>query len=388
MMSGTTRTTSNPGAIAAPLLSRDFVLLLVMQAVFGICSSTFFLLPKVVAAYWGGDALDIALFAAAFGIGSVVAVPLIGPVVDRHGLRVPLVAACVLVMTSALGFGAVVRGLGPLALVLRGLQGLAWTTVFSCGLVATTLVTPRDRIAQGLGLYGVSNLATNAIAPAIAEPLFEQIGLAPTFLLAAAFGAASIPIAAAVRTATPAGARAVSLRSLFAMARNLRLAAIAAISGTCLALVLTFYQPYALDQGAWRVRTFFLGYTVGAVGIRVASGRLIDRLGHRRSLVLAMLVYGVATAAMKLIAPGRLLGLGFAFGTAHGLFLPALLAFTVAGTDLPTRGRLLAVMNGCLMGGALFVPLLGSVVASIGYGDVFVASGVLMLALTLLAPPT
>ena len=101
-----------------------------------------------------------------------------------------------------------------------------------------------------------------------------------------------------------------------------------------------------------------------------------------------MLVYGVATAAMKLIAPGRLLGLGFAFGTAHGLFLPALLAFTVAGTDLPTRGRLLAVMNGCLMGGALFVPLLGSVVASIGYGDVFVASGVLMLALTLLAPPT
>jgi hypothetical protein len=45
-------------------------------------------------------------------------------------------------------------------------------------------------------------------------------------------------------------------------------------------------------------------------------------------------------------------------------------------------------MNGCLMGGALFVPLLGSVVASIGYGDVFVASGVLMLALTLLAPPT
>ena len=213
MMSGTTRTTSNPGAIAAPLLSRDFVLLLVMQAVFGICSSTFFLLPKVVAAYWGGDALDIALFAAAFGIGSVVAVPLIGPVVDRHGLRVPLVAACVLVMTSALGFGAVVRGLGPLALVLRGLQGLAWTTVFSCGLVATTVVTPRDRIAQGLGLYGVSNLATNAIAPAIAEPLFEQIGLASTFLLAAAFGAASIPIAAAVRTATPAGARAVSLRS-------------------------------------------------------------------------------------------------------------------------------------------------------------------------------
>jgi MFS family permease len=232
MMSATIRTTSNPGAIAAPLLSRDFVLLLVMQAVFGICSSTFFLLPKVVAVYWGGGALDIALLAAAFGIGSLVVVPLIGPVVDRHGLRVPLVAACALVMTSALGFGVLVHGLGPLALVLRGLQGLAWTTVFSCGLAATTVVTPRDRIAQGLGLYGVSNLATNAIAPAIAEPLFDDIGLAPTFLLAAGFGAASILIAASVRTPMPASARVVSLRSLFAVGRNLRLAAIAAISGT------------------------------------------------------------------------------------------------------------------------------------------------------------
>src|SRR5262245_4380940 len=100
-----------------------------MQTAFGFSSSVFLLLPTVLASSLAASATAIGTVTAMYGLASLAAAPFLGLQIDRHGTRTPIVIGNVLLLVSALGFAAV-TSVGPLALALRGMQGLAWTMLF------------------------------------------------------------------------------------------------------------------------------------------------------------------------------------------------------------------------------------------------------------------
>ena len=81
------------GAPTAPRLwTRAFVDLLIAEALFGFSYALFVLLPKLLAVGYGATAGQIGTVMAAFGVASLVTIPLIAPIVKRLDYRRTMIA--------------------------------------------------------------------------------------------------------------------------------------------------------------------------------------------------------------------------------------------------------------------------------------------------------
>jgi MFS family permease len=368
--------------------NRPFVELLVAQALFSFAYATFLLLPKILAVGYGASAGDIGFVMAAFGVVSLAAIPFVSPAVARLGRRRTLIVANLLIAGSALGFVLVTRaGLGAAA--LRGLQGVAWSLFFAAGMALCADAAPPSRLGQAIGLYGGAALAMNAIAPAIAEPIAARLGAKPMFVLAAAValvGAAFCRRLPAGVAAAGSAAPANGTRS--SAGRLVPVFVVLTVGGLASAAMFTFVAPFALAHRMETVRGFFIAYTATALGVRIAGAPLTDRAGHRRAALAGGAGYGVVVVVMGLAGPAHLALVGAAFGVAHGVVFPAVMALILHGAPSAARPRLLALANGAINLGIVGVGLLGTAAERLGYPTVFVATGVVTFgsALLLLLP--
>ncbi len=364
------------GAPTAPRLwTRAFVDLLIAEALFGFSYALFVLLPKLLAAGYGATAGQIGTVMASFGVASLVTIPLIAPIVKRLDNRRTMVLGTALLGVSALGF-LLIHGAGPLAAVLRGLQGIAWSLTFAAGMSLVAEVAPPIRLGHGIGLYGAVALATSALGPAIAEPIATRFGARPLFLISAAVGLAGawfcrrLPAGAVVWSpdlAAKRGSGAVRSRAT--------VIGVLAVGSLASAAVSTFVAPFALTHGISAVRGFFVTYTLTALAVRIGATRLVDRLGHRRTAFAGAAGYGLVTIAFAAAGPEHLIPLGAAFGVVHGIVFPALMALVLGESAREERPRLLAFANGAINLGITGLGAIGAIADRVGYPSVFFVTG-------------
>jgi MFS family permease len=361
----------------APLITRPFARLLAMQMGFGFAFSAFLLLPKVLTTAFAATPGEIGLVMAAFGLGSLIAIPVVGPVVRALGDRGALVLANLLLAAGALGF-VLVHGAGAPAVLLRGLHGVAWSLGFAVGMAVAADLAPPSRLAQAVGIFGAASLAMNAVAPAIAEPLGERFGHRVVFALASAaallgaLAARGLPkrtrqvhgVAVMVGTSPPSAPRAVVYL-------------IMGVSGLSFGVMFTFIAPFALEHGVRAVRGFFAAYTVSALAVRILAARLADRLGYRCAAFGGTLLYGLTVAATGAAGPAHLVLVGAFFGTAHGAVFPAVMALLLTDARGAERARALGLANGALNLGVASVLGLGWIAGRLGYPAVFYLAGAL-----------
>jgi MFS family permease len=377
---------ANPGM--PRLCTRDFVALLVPQAAFGYSSAAFQMLPKFLATELAADAAQIGAVVATFGIASVVATPFMGTLVDRLGRRSALATGGLLLAATALGFSAV-EELGPLVFALRALQGLAFSLAFVGGSTLAVDEAPAERLAQALGIFGLTMLSMNAVGPVVTEELAQRSGWSLAFVAAGGGGLACALLSRLLpepaRGAEHA-ARGPGLSEVLARPRLLRLSAVVMLAAAACGTMFAFHQPFALSLGIERVGTFFAAYAIAAIIVRVGAGQWIDRIGRRRVAIACLALYAGVVAAMAALDQLGLLALGAAFGVAHGLFFPACNALALEDTPPGERGKVMAIFIGAFnLGFAVGPLLLGRVADAVGFPWVFAiaASGVL-LALPLL----
>jgi MFS family permease len=364
------------GAPAAPRLwTRGFVDLLIAEALFGFSYALFVLLPKLLAAGYGATAGQIGTVMASFGVASLVTIPLIAPIVKRLDNRRTMVLGTALLGVSALGF-LLIHGAGPLAALLRGLQGIAWSLTFAAGMSLVAEVAPPLRLGHGIGLYGAVALATSALGPAIAEPIATRFGARPLFLISAAVGLAGawfcrrLPTGAVVLSpdlTAKRGSRAVRGRAI--------VIGVLAVGSLASAAVSTFVAPFALTHGIGAVRGFFVTYTLTALAVRIGATRLVDRLGPRRTAFAGAAGYGLVTIAFAAAGPEHLLPIGAAFGVVHGIVFPALMALVLGESAREDRPRLLAFANGAINLGITGLGAIGAIADRVGYPSVFFVTG-------------
>src|SRR5262245_13336995 len=166
------------------LYNPRFVLLLSLQFVFGPGFSSFFLLPKYLTEVHAANADVIGLVVAAGPVAAVSAIPLLARHIDRLPLRWLMVGGALAMFTTSLGFAPLgAPGLGMF--LLRALQGAGFVVFFASTSVLTTKLSPPDKLGQAIGLLGAANLATNAVAPALAEIVASSYGWQPVFYASA-----------------------------------------------------------------------------------------------------------------------------------------------------------------------------------------------------------
>jgi MFS family permease len=374
----------SPSTGAPRLWTRSFVNLIVAQSVFGFAYAQFVLLPKLLAVSYHATARQIGVVMAAFGVASLVAIPVMAPAMKRLGCRRAMVVGNLLLAGSALGF-IFIHSAGWAAALLRGAHGIAWSLFFAAGMTLVADVAPRAKLAQAIGLFGAAALSMSALGPAVAEPMAARWGAHSVFVLAAVAAAVGAWFCLRLPEAAIAAAPARATASEPSSARTRASAIIVfAVGGLAATGVVTFVAPFALQHHIEIVRGFFVAYTVTALAMRIGGARVTDRLGHRRVALAGCAGYGLVMVVMGGAGPGHLILLGAAFGVAHGVLYPALMALVIGDLPADQRPRALAFTNGAINLGVAGVGVLGTIAEHTGYPAVFMATGLATVASALL----
>ena len=378
-------------AIRRPrLLSPGFTALLVANVCFGYAFSSFLLLPKYLDVALGAGPAQVGTLTFVHGAVIVVFLPLIGAAVDRFGRRAFLTAGALVMAAASLGYVAVDE-VGPLLYALRLVQGLAFAMVFAGGGALAVDLAPPERLGQAIGIYGLSFLSMNAVAPACVEQLAGLAGWRLAFATAAA--GALLCALLSLRVSDPGTARGAAGNgaTLLEVARRPSQAVsllVIALVGCAMSAVFSFYQLYALQLGMQEVSSFFIAYSLAAITVRGGFGQWMDHWGLRRVSVAALALYVVVVLAVARLDLFGLSLTGALLGMAHGVFYPAFNGVVVAAAGAGERGKVMALFQAAfqvgMAGGGLGLGLLA---AAAGYPAVFVtaAAGLAVALAALLA---
>ncbi|HEX6239496.1 MAG TPA: MFS transporter, partial [Polyangiales bacterium] len=360
-----------------PLLTRNFIALVITQTCFGLSFSCYFLLPTFMRLSLHADDVQIGSVAALGSFTGVLAFPLVGTLNDRFGRRPFVLLGSALMAVSSLAM-LEVQTAGVLLYLLRVAHGIAFALVFNS---ATTLVSdeaPREQLGTVLAVFGSSLLATHALAPAIAELLANRHGWSSVFwfsaLLALAGALAALRVAEAPRTsdAAPGG---TGVWPLLRQPPTRRIVLIIAAAGASFGSVFTFHQPFALSLGMTRVSGFFVAYAVCALFARLWLMGLLRDLSRRTLSGYAMLLYAAAVVGTVWLRPGVLEAVGGLMGVAQGVFYPLYNALAIEAVEPRQRGSMMALYHGGFNAGiALSLLAGGALTSAFGYPCLFVLS--------------
>ena len=133
-----------------PLLTPQFVLLLITTSIVGLSFSTYFLLPKFLAVELAADAATIGSLSGVSLFASVLCMPVAGVQIDRLGRRLFICLGALLFAAACAGF-LVIDRVGPLLWALRLLQGLAWPLFYLALSTLATDIAPKPAWARQSG---------------------------------------------------------------------------------------------------------------------------------------------------------------------------------------------------------------------------------------------
>lgn len=362
------------------LLSREFLVLLGSVSFFGFSWSFYLILPKFFAAELGMDAAAIGRAVAVEGITAVLVTPLVGWLVDRYGRRPWLMAGNIMLMVTGLLYLFVDQE-GPLLYLAQMCWGVGMVMGFNSAGTMTADIAPSDRMAEALGLFGAANLGMNAISPTIAELLAGSVGWKYVFAASASAGLLAALLSTRIVEPERHEPREQDVQIPVLGGPLLRVYGTTILMTAAFTALFTLHQPFALELGVSEVRSFFVGFAIVALTVRLAGGRLIDRFGVLRSSVVALVLYAAVPPMLGILGPAHLFAIGAMMGLGHGIAYPALTALAIERADAVSRGMVVSIIHGAFNGGhAFFAYALGWAAAQWDYSTAFWAAGAMTLA--------
>jgi len=361
------------------LLSREFLLLLAAVSLFGFSWSFYLILPKFFATELGMDAAGIGRAVAVEGLTAVAATPLVGWLVDRYGRRHWLTFGNFMMAVT----GAIylfVDHEGPLLYLAQMCWGLGMVMGFNAAGTMTADIAPSGRMAQALGLFGAANLGMNAVSPTIGEVLADSFSWQHVFVASASAGLLAAILSTRLKEPPRHQPQEPQARRPIFGGSLMRVYGATFVMTAAFTALFTLHQPFALELGVTEVRSFFIGFAIVALTVRLGGGRLIDRFGVLRSSVIAFCMYSAVPPMLGILGPDHLFAIGAMMGFGHGIAYPAVTALGIERADASSRGMVVSIIHGAFNGGhAFFAYSLGLVAAAWSYGTAFWLAGAVTL---------
>lgn len=328
------------------LLSGRFVAITATNFFLFLIVATWNFLPVYVVEM-GGSEVDAGVLMGSMGITSLGSLPFLAPLIDRYGRKLFIRAGILGVGLSNCGF-LLFEEYSPLMIVIRLLQGLAFAACFNACATAVVDSIPRDRRAQGIGLFGISGSLSMAVGPYVGETFILKWGFDSYFVLLIGFGLAGFLLALTVTESQISGAREKE-KGFFSTALtdgHVPMMVIAAVFGGGFSAMLNFFPLYAKEIGI-RSGLFFVSYGLSLVVVRLFLGRLADSLNRDRVIFACLVGFGVtlaATARVSFLAETTFLGI--LFGATQGLSYPAMMARMVDRSSEHNRAVVVSLFTG------------------------------------------
>jgi len=370
------------------LYTSAFVTMFVANLATVASFTLFFLFPLFIADH-GGDPQDIGIIMGTFALASAFCRPWISDMIDRLGRKKSYTIGCLLLTLMPLFylfFNGPLNHFYPALLAVRVLHGIGTAICFTTVFTYMGDIIPRERLNEGLGMFGVSGLIGLAIGPSLGEYVLKHAGFSSFFLTSAALALlgllAQLPLKDTTGIPTEGGA--LNFFALLTQRKHRLVAILAALFGVGQAAVGNFVAPLAEARTLPHIFLFYTAYAIAAVGVRFAGGRLADRLGERRLLPWALLITGSGLMVLAWISSDP--GLAFAgalCGGGHGLLFPSLNSLAIRNEPFHLRGKITGIFTGGIDFGIFFGSvLLGRIGDVAGMSALFaVASAALLIGL-------
>lgn len=360
-------------------------------------------LPLYVESLGARTSLSIELLAALVFSGQALAMMLASPVwgslADRFGRKI-MVQRSMFGAAAAVFLMAFVTSAEQLV-ILRTLQGfISGTLSASNALVAS--VAPRDRTGYAMGILQTGLFGGIALGPLLGGVVADLFGFREAFILTAVLLTASgllvwkgvnehfVPdsiVGTDIRTAlegwrkildSPGVKPAYALRFLTGFARS---------------FIWPFIPLFILTLlAAGAAVNTFTGVVVGLASVMsmimaLILGRLGDRAGHRRILIVAGAASGVLYVLQFFVTEAwQLLVLQLLAGAAFGGIIPSVSALLARYSGPVAAGRVYGLDNSVAAAARSAAPLIGAgLVHWFGLRSIFMGAGVLFLATALIA---
>lgn len=361
----------------------------------GAMSLAMFVLVPLLIRELGGSDLTIGLVLGVGTAASVVTRPGVGLLLDSLGRRRVLLAAGMMNALSWLPF-LWLRTAGPWVYLWVTLHAVVWGALFASYFTYAADLTPPERRAEGIAVFGVFGLAPNGIAPMLGEAIIARGGYPAFLLTASGFAVLSVALTTLVPPRQPVlrAAEAVphsGLRALLHAAGQPGMALVLAVTvvlGVAINAAFFFVAPFSRDVGLARSGPFFAAYAGTSVVIRLTGRRMLDVLGPHLVSYPAFAVFALGLAGLAwLPAPGVLVLSGIACGAGHGSLFPVLNALALARAPARLRGTVVSLHTGALdLGAVVGTPLCGLLAEWAGYRVMFQVMGAAcLLGLVLMA---
>ena len=271
-------------------------------------------------------------------------------------------------------------------LVVRIIHGFGWGAYFTAVFTWVADYAPKGRMAEAIGIFGISGLLPMAAGPLLGEYilkitndnflyLFPAGGLLITIGLIMSFWLKDI------NNYEKRGVKGGILK-LLGRPGVFSVCLSAFVFGMGIGAVLTFMAPFTRVVHLGEVAPFFTAYTIGSIVMRLITGKTADKYGRQALIIPALLLMSVGQSFIQYIDNlTYLVIIGFSLGCAHGMIYPAMSALMMDRAGNENRGAGMGLFNastdvGYFAGGLI----LGYVAFIKGFQVMFTVSSLIIMA--------
>jgi len=342
----------------------------------------FFIFPLYIEAR-GGTKADIGIIMGAFALSSVLCRPWVSEMIDRFGRARSYSIGSLSMAVVPLGYillrGNIGQIYGPL-LILRLVHGIALAICFTGAFTYIADILPRERINEGIGMFGATGLVGLALGPVIGEIVARKLGFTYFFLTASAFAFAGfsihLPLPESFKPKSVGQGN--SFFGLFTERKIFLVAVLAFLFGLGLAASGNFVSPYAKEKGISLVSVYYIFYSISAVSTRLLGGRIADKVGEEKVIPYALVLTGIGLFLLAFLGGNPILIIaGVLAGCGHGFLFPCLNALIIRDEPAEVRGKVTGIFTGGIDAGSFLGSIfLGYIGQVYGYRALFVTSAV------------
>ena len=335
----------------------------------------------------GGTPFTVGVVIAAFGVTSVISRPIIGYWVDRWSetgmMALGMIGQALSIVFCFVPFNAAV-------VFSNALRGIAWSSMAASGYTLLASAAPPARRGEASGYFGGVQSSATIIFPAISLWILDLPvgGFHAVFFAAMALvGVGALAALALSQTSVPRSDNKIIDVSerwwreiLNVVDRHILTAALLIFTlNMSLPCFSSFVVLYARELGVSHFAWYYVAVGITSAFGRPLLGRLSDKLGAGRSLIIAfafettaLLTMPLANNLVGLIISGSLWFMGAAIGGAR------IMALAIDQAPAERRGRAMASYSTALpLSNGTGALINGIVVDLAGYRWMFTVAGIL-----------
>jgi predicted MFS family arabinose efflux permease len=209
---------------------------------------------------------------------------------------------------------------------------------------------PNGRLAEAIGIFGISGLITSATGPYAGEIILDISGgnFLYIFLSISASCGVGLILSNNIKELhhIENEIQTLKYKDLLKNTDVVLICFIGVVFGLAMSSFFTFIAPFYREYSLGKVSSFLIPYTIAAILVRIFFGKLADR--SRNAFLLpgfAIIAIGQFALSKVAIEPQLLIYVAIFLGIAHGMIYPAMIAALLDSVGSANKGKGMGIIN-------------------------------------------